>query len=419
MRIIKVVGLLAVMLLFASISSAQKVDSLSLEIHFRWDSDVLDTTYLGNDKVLRNIRKAVDSIGISNIDSMVIVSQSSPEGVWEHNQSLSRRRAATMRRYMQRNYPNLVPLLTVNPDGESWGQLRSRIVSDEKLTGADKQRLTRIIDNDKISIGTRKWRISRDPKYRYLYRTHYPKIRNSMILLLYSREKEVERFAPMSSLSSMPSIAVKPTAISMLPMALQTLPVLGEQKRPFYMALKTNMLYDAAMVPNIGAEFYLGSRMSLNADWMYAWWSNRPTDFFWRVYGGDVGLRVWLGREAKIKPLTGHHLGAFISAFTYDFELGGRGYMGGNPGGNIFDRANYAAGVEYGYSLPIARRLNIDFTIGVGYMWGTYHEYLPIDDCYVWQVTKNRHYWGPVKAEISLVWLIGRGNVNLKRGGRR
>ena len=59
--------------------------------------------------------------------------------------------------------------------------------------------------------------------------------------------------------------------------------------------------------------------------------------------------------------------------------------MGGKPGGTLWDKMNWAAGVEYGYSLPVARRLNIDFTIGVGYWGGTYHEYKPVDDCYVWQ----------------------------------
>ena len=43
--------------------------------------------------------------------------------------------------------------------------------------------------------------------------------------------------------------------------------------------------------------------------------------------------------------------------------------------------------------------------------------YLPLDGHYVWQATKNRHWFGPTKAEISLVWLLGRGNSNNKTGG--
>ena len=67
--------------------------------------------------------------------------------------------------------------------------------------------------------------------------------------------------------------------------------------------------------------------------------------------------------------------------------------------------------------MPIARRLNLDFNIGLGYHWGEYKEYLPIDNHYVWQATKNRQFFGPTKAEVSLVWLIGCDNYNRKKGG--
>lgn len=86
--------------------------------------------------------------------------------------------------------------------------------------------------------------------------------------------------------------------------------------------------------------------------------------------------------------------------------------MGGIPGGTLWDRCNWFAGVEYGYSVPVARRLNIDFTIGLGYLKGEYRVYDPVDKCYVWRATRERNWVGPTKAEISLVWLIGRGNYN-------
>ncbi len=104
---------------------------------------------------------------------------------------------------------------------------------------------------------------------------------------------------------------------------------------------------------------------------------------------------------------------------TYDFETGGRGYIGGKPGGSLWDKANWGAGVEYGYSLPVGRRLNLDFTVGAGYLGGEYWEYISLEDCYVWQATKRLRWFGPTKAEVSLVWLIGRGNYNNRKGGRR
>ena len=63
--------------------------------------------------------------------------------------------------------------------------------------------------------------------------------------------------------------------------------------------------------------------------------------------------------------------------------------------------------------------MNLDFTLGVGYLGGQFMEYQPIDNHYVWQATKKRHWFGPTKAVVSLVWLIGYGNINKKKGIER
>ena len=71
------------------------------------------------------------------------------------------------------------------------------------------------------------------------------------------------------------------------------------------------------------------------------------------------------------------------------------------------------------YSMPIAERLNIDFSLVAGYMGGRYYKYIPIDGHYVWQSTHNRHWWGPTKIEVTLVWLLGNNNYNVKKGGNK
>ncbi|MDE5871278.1 MAG: DUF3575 domain-containing protein [Muribaculaceae bacterium] len=188
-------------------------------------------------------------------------------------------------------------------------------------------------------------------------------------------------------------------------------------KNGFHMDIRTNMLYDALLVPNLGAEFYLGKNISLYGEWMYAWWDNDRRHHFWRIYGGDLGLRWWFGRKAHSKPLTGHHLGVYGSILTFDFELGDTGYLGGKPGGTLWDRWLVNTGIEYGYSLPVGKRINIDFSIGIGYMGGNYIKYYPFDNDYYYDKEYHMHYIGPTKAEISLVWLIGRGNANRRKGG--
>lgn len=164
-------------------------------------------------------------------------------------------------------------------------------------------------------------------------------------------------------------------------------------------ALKTNLLFDAAIVPNIGVEVVLGHQFSASFDWYYTWFKSDTHHRYWQCYGGYLTLRRYLGDWKRGKgELTGHHVGAYVSALTYDVEWGHRGYQGADFG--------FGAGVEYGYSTTLNHRLRLGFTLGVGFQDGTYKEYDPIDNHYVWNSTHKRHWWGPTKAEVSLKWLF-------------
>lgn len=173
----------------------------------------------------------------------------------------------------------------------------------------------------------------------------------------------------------------------------------------------TNMLYDAALTPNIGVGLCVTERISILADWMYARWSNRDKRQYWRIYGGDIEARYRIGRQKASSPLAGHHVGVYGSMACYDFQTGR------SHSGVLSDKWNYAAGVSYTYSMPIATRLNIDFSLGVGYLWGTYKKQRLIDDCDVWLSTRKMGWFGPTRAGVSLVWLIGKEVTNKKKGG--
>lgn len=186
----------------------------------------------------------------------------------------------------------------------------------------------------------------------------------------------------------------------------------------FVAGVRTNLLFDAAGVPNLGLEVNVGRGWSVAAEWNGAWWSNAKRDRSWRFAGSEVALHRWIGKNAMQCPLTGHRIGLFAQEFTYDFAVGKSGYLGGKPGGGVLDTPNYCFGVDYGYSLPLTKRLVIDFGLGVGYAGGRYYEYRHIDDCFVWQSTKQRRWFGPLKAEVALVWRVGKG-CSLRKGGER
>lgn len=185
-----------------------------------------------------------------------------------------------------------------------------------------------------------------------------------------------------------------------------------EYKRVFPLALKTNLLYDALTIANLGIEFRVAPNWSLGLEWMYAWWSSDKHHRYWQGYGGYLTARYYFSPRPRIhgttpnRPLyTGHHVGAYALGMTYDVEWGGKGYQA--------SRFGYGCGLEYGYTLPIARQLCLDFLIGVGFQDGEYKVYEPMDGHYVWQSTHKRRWFGPTRAEVSLIWQPKR-----KGGGR-
>ena len=183
-----------------------------------------------------------------------------------------------------------------------------------------------------------------------------------------------------------------------------------EPAKPF-MALRTNALYDAVLVPNIGVEVWLPMNFTLGFDWFGSWIKSDKAHFYWQGYGGYLTARYYFGKVAEEYPMTGHHVGIYGSMLTYDIEWGGTGYQAAKPG--------FGGGVEYGYSLPLQYNLCFDFTIGVGYQGGEYKVYRPTNDGtghYEWISTKMRNWWGPTKAEVTLKWLIG---PIQKKGGKQ
>lgn len=394
--------------------SAQEVRD-SVRIHFRQGKSNLDMSFGENRNALNRI---ADSLKTSYADSIyrlqriLVVGSASPEGSISLNKRLSEQRAETLFSYLSRYGTLPDSLQHTRFLGRDWNGLITRVENDDRMPYRDETlRLLRYIAS--VPEGSfvegedplrRIQRLRGGEPYRYMYHHHFPELRTSRMYLWYRKVQN-----PMV-------VKAEPATVWILPDTIPA-PVLYQETPcnccclPFYMAIKTNLLYDALLVPNIGVEFYLGRQWSVSANWMYSWWKTDRHHWYWRTYGGDLAVRKWLGKKAKEKPLQGHHLGVYGQMITYDFEWGGRGYLG--------DRWSWGVGLEYGYSLPIARRLNLDFGIGLGYLAGEYKKYQPIDDCYVWQSTRQRHYFGPTKAEVTLVWLIGCENYNPKKGGKR
>jgi hypothetical protein len=416
-------------------ANAQEQDRVSdtLEVYFHQGSFTWDREYKENGKrmeeFVERFRKLHNDQTFGKISKIHIIAGCSPEGRWEYNQRLSHNRASSIRRVLD-TYIQLPDSVVVSHAiGVNWQALYELVEADPNVP--HQKEVLDIIENtpelhpnqhgETVELRKQRliWRFD-GKAWEYMYKHLFPATRSFNLQIVIEWERYAETVREVLALPAVGKIRPSLTCDSHLSHTPPQQKVPEKTLSPHYLALKTNTIYDALAIPNIGIEFYLGKGFSMEANWMYAWWNSDPHNWYWRTYGGDLGVRKWFGRAAKEKPLTGHHVGAYGQILTYDFELGNMGIIGGKPGGNLYEEPNYTVGVEYGYSLPVAPRLNIDFTIGFGYHWGVFYEYLPVDDCYVWQATKMRHWIGPTKLGVSLTWLLGRGNVNeVKKGGRR
>lgn len=405
----------------------------SATVRFRQSVSALDPAFGDNahqlSGMMERLRSNVGNDSCGRLKSVRVVGGASPEGSVSINRRLSEKRAANIFRYFSDRIALPDSLTSFSYLGRDWNGLYSEVAGDSAVPY--RQEVMELLDDvigsmDESATADERNMISDNGylrlrnlhggvPYRYMYAKLFPALRESRLYVDYYRcPEQIAVIAPHELFTGVPSGF--PVGIS------PVIPDFGEKEdcmcRPFYMGVKTNLLYDALAIPNVGVEFYLGKNWTIAANWMYAWWDTDRTHHYWRTYGGDIAVRKWFGHKADEKPLTGHHVGLYAGVVTYDFEFGGTGYMGGLPGRTLWSRCNFMGGVEYGYSLPVARRLNLDFTIGIGYLGGEYMKYVPADGHYLWQSTHKLKWFGPTKAEISLVWLIGCGNYNPKRGGR-
>jgi hypothetical protein len=387
-----------------------------------------------NDSVLRTLQEVLrQAVADSSLTSVQFGGFASPDGPTLVNQRLTARRADALRQWTAQRF-NLTPYLLPNVSGGvlyDWMTLY-RLVEASSLTNRQEvldliQRAFETKNPDATCIASLQ-SLRQGTTWRWLRQHAFPLMRNAYALVTIAVPQpaavtEGETLLTMDRAEedqAMPQEEVPKTTAQEDKAVNDTLlyePSLASHTKPLYLNLRTNLLYDAALIPNLGVEFSLGHHWSLGTNWAWAWWSRHASDRYWRVFGGEVNLRKWFG---SVRPLTGHHVGVYAEALTYDVMLSSnRGYLGGTPGGGLLNHPSWNVGAEYGFCKPLGRRLSLDFSLGVGYFRTSYYEYAPVDVHYVWMGTKRRNWVGPTKAEVTLVWRLGRGNQNEVKGGGR
>ncbi len=169
-------------------------------------------------------------------------------------------------------------------------------------------------------------------------------------------------------------------------------------------AIKTDLVNDALLSPNLGVEVGLAPKWSLDVRAELNAWS--VNGHKWKHWFVQPEARYWFcqrfaGHFLCVHAIGGQynfgHLGLNFKFLGSDFrKLLDNRYQGWGAG----------AGIAYGYAWPVHRHWNIEAEIGFGWIYTRFDSY-PCAECGR-KIDSDRphNYVGPTKAALNIVYLF-------------
>ncbi|MCL2561513.1 MAG: DUF3575 domain-containing protein [Rikenellaceae bacterium] len=171
-------------------------------------------------------------------------------------------------------------------------------------------------------------------------------------------------------------------------------------------SVKTNLLWGGyTQTPNLGIEFDLGGRKTLDVGIGYNPWnleasegeSNKKLVHLM----GNVELRHWLCRKFSGHFFGVHVLGAQYNIAEYELPL----LLGERSRDFRFEGIAVGAGVSWGYQFILGMKWNLEVTVGAGYIHLDYDKFESIPGGGKLGSAK-RDYMGPTKAGVTLMYVF-------------
>ena len=403
-------------------SHSIRIPSQEISIYFENNIATPRWEYADNAKAYDAIAKTIEELSSKQSEiNIIITGAASPVGSESYNFRLALQRANAIRDIISRmNGGDKLQIRTVSA-GENWTEFHSYI--DKMYHEPNREKVLAIL----------RTKISNDEKERQLQaldngRTWRKLVREYMAS---SRSAAVIHFVEINDLAAKaPSIEFQPTVLpieAITPFAKPdftpyTPPVAIEQNKEIVqsitqrkpvVAVRSNLLVPAL---NIGIEVPIGTHWSVGADYYFPWvWPKRDNKNCFEFLGWGVEGRYWFGKNRTLfDRLQGHSVGLYGYMGYYDFERNFHGHQG--------EFVN--VGLDYTYAMAVGKKKSIhfEFSLGVGYIYSQARKYTVIEEkgpLISDKITKNVGYFGPTKANISLVVPIfqkvkpndrGRGN---------
>lgn len=370
---------------------------VEVNIFFHYDKAHIDPTYMDNKHSLQLVDSLLsDSNYISTLHKIEITVQSSPEGSIAYNERLSNKRRASLKEYFTKNYPQIDrSLWSFNAVAENWNSFLIDLTQDENLPNREE---VLSIARSQRDDDSKEWlmkQLDNGKPWLYIKEHILPSHRLGASML----------FIP--SINPPLAGSIDFTTDTQLPLtALPHYTQPSKEKQKLLFALKTNLVLDALSVVNIAAELPIGERWSVVAEVTHPWWRSWKSDFTMQIESYHSEVKYWLGDRSLREQLEGWSVGAYGGWGRYDIQPF-------NPKGVQGQFSDI--GVVIGYAHPIAKNLNLEYSLGVGYLSTKYENYKMAYDTdeygdikvtpFPWMQNSLKSIL-PTRCGVSLVWTI-------------
>lgn len=178
----------------------------------------------------------------------------------------------------------------------------------------------------------------------------------------------------------------------------------GPLKALSQVGLKTNLLYDATATVNLGVEFPIAKKWSLDVSGNVNDWA--INDHLWKHWLAQPEARYWL-----CDRFSGHFVGVHLHGGQYNI-----GNISGLPNflGTEFSELKdtrvqgwfAGAGVSYGYTWLLGKHWSAEAELGLGWAYTRYDRF-PCAVCGS-KIEKDRphNYFGPTKLALNIIYVF-------------
>lgn len=354
---------------------------------------------------LDSITLLINSINNDELVTLAYVwvgGSSSPDGSLSLNNRLAEERAQALAEYIKEHTDISDSQIRCENLGEDWNTITKLLCTNRSGYG-DEILIVIETENDFDSRELKLKRLDNGRPWQWLKNEILPQLRNARMVIVCSAEQEDIKIEPAPEPEPEPADTIVAAPI------VDEAPAqpVEEPTKKWFIAAKTNLLWLAATIANVGVEIQFADKWSLDIPLYYSPY-NLSSDRKLRVLATQPEVRYWLGDNAG----EGHFFGLHGHLMGFNVAI--------NDHGRYQDSEHplWGFGLGYGYVINWGENKNwgMEFNVGLGFANYRYDKYYNLPHGQKCGEGED-WYYGLTRAGITLTykWWVPR-KTKVKKG---